>query len=101
MMLTRKEVHLGEMLPPWYYGISYQDWASDVYFFYPIPFNYLVRWARNSQFYWNKFRSQSPTHQWVKMDDIHKDMQDSWMRGFDAGEKSMVRDMRKALNANG
>jgi len=57
---TRKDcVEMGT-LPPWYYGLAYYDECSMAGHFYPIPINYLVRWAKLLQWRWNRWRGQSP-----------------------------------------
>lgn len=54
----RKNCKEGECLPPWYYGLAYREWNSYAVVFYPIPFNYLVRFAMVIHHKWNRFRSR-------------------------------------------
>lgn len=100
MILTAREMRQGEILPPWYCGLSHCEGFADLYYFYPMPFNYLVRWTRNCLFAWNWFRSQGTKRRWVREDAILKEIKDAYMRGVDDGEKTMIRDMRNALNGN-
>lgn len=49
---------MGEMLPSWYYGYSYQKWNCDLTVYHVIPLNFIIRWSRNILHAWNKFRSR-------------------------------------------
>jgi hypothetical protein len=46
-----------EYLPPWFYGASYEDLSRGMQIFYPIPFNYLVRWTKAVKYIWDRWRS--------------------------------------------
>ena len=36
---------------PWWLGVAYWEWERPVAACYPIPFNLVVRWARNTYFW--------------------------------------------------
>lgn len=57
-MFLRKERTLGEVIPPFYYGLAYENWTRPVSVFYPIPINYFVRWGMAVHHCWNRFRSR-------------------------------------------
>ena len=46
MRLTGIQVAQGEMMPRWY-GLAYYEPHKDSQVVYPIPFNLIVRWARD------------------------------------------------------
>ena len=47
----------GQYLPPFYYGLTYRDCASDWTYFHIIPLNYIIRFAKWINHKWNRFRS--------------------------------------------
>lgn len=55
----RRERELGEMPPPWYYGLSYINWcAIDQEVWYPIPVNYIVRFFWDMKSRWDSLRGK-------------------------------------------
>ncbi len=58
MVLSRKEIHIGEKLPPLFYGYSHRDFMKDVIYFYPVPINLIVRFGIWVKFRWDKLRSK-------------------------------------------
>jgi len=54
----RKTTSEGEMLPRFYYGLGYRDWCHYKVYWYPIPFNYLIRWGKWVQHQWDRFRAK-------------------------------------------
>jgi len=59
----------GEYLPPWFYGVAYEDHYRKMQIFYPIPFNYLVRWAKTLKYFWDRWRSN---YSWLD-DQVYKE----------------------------
>jgi len=56
--LTSRQRHVGEILPPWYYGLAYEDFAQAYQIFYPIPFNYIIRGFMRGRYFWDRMRSR-------------------------------------------
>lgn len=52
MILTHKQIHIGEMLPR-FYGIAWHHFSSDTATCYLWPFNIILAWIRK---YWQKAR---------------------------------------------
>lgn len=50
MMLTKQQALQGEKLP-WGYGLAYWLPHAHASVCYPVPFNLVVRWARNLYFW--------------------------------------------------
>lgn len=48
----------GEMLPSWYYGLSYHDHCRNYDVFHIMPLNYIIRVCRDIAYAWNRFRSK-------------------------------------------
>jgi hypothetical protein len=40
----------------WYYGLAYHDWELNCAYYYPIPINFIVRYAKAIRVLWDKFR---------------------------------------------
>ena len=53
----RRPSELNKYLPPWLYGAAYEDYNKRMQIFYPIPFNYLVRYVKTVKFLWDRWRS--------------------------------------------
>ena len=51
------EISEGELLPPFYYGLAYRDYATFHSYWYIMPINYFIRWGKWIQHKWNRFRS--------------------------------------------
>jgi hypothetical protein len=51
-----REVGQGEIIPPWYYGLSLDDSRTDTLTFHIIPFNFVIRAARWLEWTWAKLR---------------------------------------------
>lgn len=58
MNISAKNIANGGTLPVWYYGYSYKELTRSVYVYHIIPLNYLVRWFKYVESWWNKFRSK-------------------------------------------
>ena len=57
MKITREQAFCG-VLPPWYYGLSYHEFAREVCVFHIIPINYIIQLFKNISHAWNKLRSK-------------------------------------------
>lgn len=58
MIITYKQIREGDLLPSWYYGLAYKDFARATWIFYPIPINYIVRLGKIIKHFWNRWRSK-------------------------------------------
>ena len=59
--ITKKEIVEGRSLPPWYYGHAFTKWSpalKDIFVYYPIPFNLLIRWGMTIRFIWDLIRGR-------------------------------------------
>lgn len=57
MIFSRRDIVEG-IKPDWYLGLSYHDFYLDVAYYYPIPLNFIVRYAKTIQIFWDKFRNR-------------------------------------------
>ena len=48
----------GEILPPFYYGHSFNNWEYGECVYHIIPINYFIRFFRLLEFLWYKIRSK-------------------------------------------
>ena len=58
MIISRKQIRKGEILPPWYYGLTYEDFYRAVEVYHPIPINYIISFGMTIKIYWNRFRKR-------------------------------------------
>jgi hypothetical protein len=56
--LSAFTVKEGDRISPWYYGVAYHRFDACISVWYPIPFNYIIRFCRIVQYAWDKLRSQ-------------------------------------------
>ena len=58
--ISRRDRVEGEILPPWYYGLAYLDYAefSSHQVFYVIPINYVIKAWGYIRYTWNYYRSK-------------------------------------------
>ncbi|MFX0133025.1 MAG: hypothetical protein ACFFDN_05195 [Candidatus Hodarchaeota archaeon] len=56
MKISAIQLKTGDLLPKWYYGYSYQLESTLIYIFYPIPFNFIIRWIIFIKSFYNRFR---------------------------------------------
>lgn len=54
---TRRATIEGQRLPPWYYGLAYEDVYRDTCVFYLFPLHLVVRALRWISFWWARARS--------------------------------------------
>ena len=76
----------GQYLPHFIYGLAYTDYARGYQIFYPIPFNYLVRFLREIKYFWDRFRSQST---WVDQQ-IEKLREKMWREYYLSSERELI-----------
>ena len=58
MKIGKLQISDGCKFPPFYYGYSYRDYPCEIYCYYIIPLNYIVRWIRAIPILWNRFRNK-------------------------------------------
>jgi hypothetical protein len=58
MKITRIKIAIGEIVPPFYYGLSYGYYERDIEIWHIIPINYIIRWLRDLKYFWDKIRSK-------------------------------------------
>ena len=75
-----------QYLPPWFYGSAYFDHVKAYQIFYPIPFNYLVRFFREIKYFWDRFRSQST---WIDQQ-IEKLREEMWREYCLSSERELI-----------
>jgi len=94
------ERKLGEVLPPFYYGLAYENYMIRRSVFYLIPINYFVRWGLAIQHKWDWFRS-SPS--WVDkqieaaLPNIERDIQERYRNSMLRGISSFVGRLKAEL----
>lgn len=72
----------GEFFPPWYYGLSHEEWHSQHLVFMPIPFNYLSRYWFYFKVKWLDFQRKFP-HKYDER--LSRALHYHYKRGFDRG----------------
>jgi len=48
----------GDMIPPWYYGITQRMWERDEDTYHIIPFNLIIRSYLYLKYLWDRLRSR-------------------------------------------
>ena len=56
--LFRRNIQAGRRVE-WWYGLAYHDWEMDCAYYYPIPLNFIVRYAKTFRIFWDRFRGNS------------------------------------------
>ena len=87
---TRREVHLGEHLPPWYYGYAYQDWPRQADIFYPMPFNWIMWLTRWVHWRWTWMRSTESPLDRAFFRQLNKERGKQYTEGLRAGRADMI-----------
>lgn len=85
MILNARELRQGEILPPWWYGLAYRRDYEYVALFYPIPFNYAVRYWHNFRCWWNWLRAHQPAYRWVREAAYRQELEKERYRGREDG----------------
>jgi len=69
---------------PWYYGVAYckVDWMTRIC--YPVPINFIVRWAWLLRYRWDTLRIVSP--RWVPADQIADRLKSECEIGIEIGQ---------------
>ena len=64
--ISRRDRVQGEILPPWYYGLAFVDYAefSCIQVFYVIPINYIIKAWAYIRYGWNRIRSKRTWMDW-------------------------------------
>jgi len=58
MSIISQEKEMGQMIPPWYFGLTYRDFYREVEIYHIIPINYIVSFGMSIKYLWDKFRSR-------------------------------------------
>lgn len=78
----------GEFLPPWYYGIAFEEYHMAQRVYAIIPLNYAWRLQRWISFRWDKFRSRTPKYYMVSDDNMRLIRDAEYNRGYNAASCS-------------
>jgi len=82
MLVAKRDM---EMMPSWYYGYAYRDILRNRSVFAVMPLNWLIRWSRQLERWWNIFRGLPPQYELIKSSDMHKAYGEEYRRGFEDG----------------
>jgi flagellar biosynthesis/type III secretory pathway protein FliH len=82
MRLTSRQVRQGEMMPR-FYGLAYYEFHRDEQVAYLIPFNLIVRWARDLAWLVKRGKKSALSESYER--GYREGSQAQYDRGFDAG----------------
>ncbi len=94
MRISQREMCEGSLLPPWYFGLTYQSDISCHSVFHILPLNYLIRFGLLIRHCWGRLRYKKS---WfdkrireVGMEGFRKGFDEGFKQGEDDGkEKAM------------
>ena len=75
--------------PPWYYGMAYWDVSYMMSVWYPIPLNFVVRWARAARYTWDRFRGTAP--RWIPYEAVKEELKAAREVAYEAGKQDGYR----------